>query len=249
MSICHFESAQDTDLPAPIKFTLCTLAIKTGADGICFQSNARLAEKTSQTDRTIRRHLAELRHLGYLIPTGKFTGKTGQIPMYKIISNPDTSVRLSTQPKADTSDQRPPLRRTPVTKKADTSDTRKVSKVSKEQSKRSPAKKKKAKSKRFIKPTAEQIQEYCDERQNGLDGEQIFDSYESKGWMINRNPVKDWKACVRTWEKHRNNYPTNKGKQNEESIRLSNSGKRTSQLNEFYDRLERGGAKGSGKNI
>ena len=127
-----------------------------------------------------------------------------------------------------------------MTKKADTSDTRKVSKVSKEQSKRSPSKKKKAKSKRFIKPTAEQIQEYCDERQNGLDGEQIFDSYESKGWMINRNPVKDWKACVRTWEKHRKvyNQPTS-GKQDEENIRLSNSGKRTKQLYEYYDSIDR----------
>ena len=56
--------------------------------------------------------------------------------------------------------------------------------------------------KRFKKPTPEQIQEYCNERQNGLSGQSIFDHYEAKGWKIGKTPMKDWKAAVRTWERN-----------------------------------------------
>ena len=42
---------------------------------------------------------------------------------------------------------------------------------------------------------------YCDERKNNVDADKFIDFYESKGWLIGKNPMKDWKACVRTWEK------------------------------------------------
>ena len=53
---------------------------------------------------------------------------------------------------------------------------------------------------RFVIPTVEEVQAYCAERGNGLDARQFVDFYESKGWMVGRNPMKDWKAAVRTWE-------------------------------------------------
>ena len=60
------------------------------------------------------------------------------------------------------------------------------------------------KGKRFVKPTPEQIQAYCDERQNGLSGQEIWDYYESQGWKkSNGVAVKDWQATVRTWESKR----------------------------------------------
>ena len=58
----------------------------------------------------------------------------------------------------------------------------------------------------FKKPTVEEIQSYCEERQNGINASYFYDFYESKGWMIGKNKVKDWKACIRTWE--RNNKKT-----------------------------------------
>lgn len=44
---------------------------------------------------------------------------------------------------------------------------------------------------------------YCQERENGIDAEEFFDFYESKGWYVGKNKMKDWKACVRTWERNR----------------------------------------------
>jgi predicted transcriptional regulator len=59
-------------------------------------------------------------------------------------------------------------------------------------------------SKRFSKPTIQEIQEYCAERKNGIDAEVFFDFYESKGWKVGTTPMKDWKACIRTWERKEN---------------------------------------------
>jgi|TARA_R110000822_G_scaffold51634_3_gene134163 hypothetical protein len=60
----------------------------------------------------------------------------------------------------------------------------------------------KAKAKRFTKPTIEDIKEYCIERNNFVDAEKFFDYYSSNGWKVGKNPMKDWKASVRTWEKN-----------------------------------------------
>jgi len=54
---------------------------------------------------------------------------------------------------------------------------------------------------RFKKPTVNEIAEYCIERKNNIDEETFFDFYESKDWKVGKNKMKDWKACVRTWEK------------------------------------------------
>jgi hypothetical protein len=61
---------------------------------------------------------------------------------------------------------------------------------------------KKASSKKFIKPTLEQVQDYCFERQNKVDPEKFVNHYTSNGWKVGRMPMKDWRAAVRTWEKN-----------------------------------------------
>lgn len=55
--------------------------------------------------------------------------------------------------------------------------------------------------KTFKKPTVEEIRAYCTERKNKVDPERFFDFYESKGWKVGKSAMKDWRACVRTWEK------------------------------------------------
>lgn len=63
----------------------------------------------------------------------------------------------------------------------------------------------------FSPPTLQDIREYCIERNNNVDPETFFDFYESKGWMVGKNKMKDWKAAVRTWEKNDNNRRGSKG--------------------------------------
>jgi len=58
-----------------------------------------------------------------------------------------------------------------------------------------------ASSKRFTPPTADEVAAYSDEINAGVDGQQFVDFYASKGWMIGKNKMKDWKAAVRTWKR------------------------------------------------
>lgn len=55
--------------------------------------------------------------------------------------------------------------------------------------------------KRFTAPTIEDVMAYCKERGNRVDPERFIDYYTSNGWKVGKNPMKDWKAAVRTWER------------------------------------------------
>ena len=57
---------------------------------------------------------------------------------------------------------------------------------------------------RFTPPSLDEVKAYCSERGNNVDAEKFVDYYTSKGWMIGKNKMKDWKASIRTWE--RNGY-------------------------------------------
>ena len=62
-------------------------------------------------------------------------------------------------------------------------------------------------SSRFVPPTPQEVTAYCQQRQNGIDGSEFCDFYASKGWMIGKSKMKDWRAAVRTWEKSRQKQP------------------------------------------
>ena len=65
----------------------------------------------------------------------------------------------------------------------------------------------KSKNTRFVVPSVEEVQAYCDERGNGIDAQHFIDYYTARGWRLKNTPVKDWKACIRTWEKNNYNKP------------------------------------------
>ena len=53
---------------------------------------------------------------------------------------------------------------------------------------------------RFAPPSPEEVRAYCRERNNRVNPDQFVDFYAAKGWKIGNQTMKDWKACVRTWE-------------------------------------------------
>ncbi len=55
----------------------------------------------------------------------------------------------------------------------------------------------------FVKPSVEEVAAYCKSRGNSVDPQVFVDFYESKGWCIGKNKMKDWQAAVRTWERSR----------------------------------------------
>jgi hypothetical protein len=64
--------------------------------------------------------------------------------------------------------------------------------------------------KRFVPPSFDEVQAYCTERGNGIDAQAFIDFYASKGWMVGKTKMTDWKAAVRTWEsrKRKQSKPT-----------------------------------------
>lgn len=54
---------------------------------------------------------------------------------------------------------------------------------------------------RFVPPTVDEVRAYCAERQNGVDAERFVAWYQANGWKVGKNPMKDWRAAVRTWER------------------------------------------------
>jgi len=59
----------------------------------------------------------------------------------------------------------------------------------------------KKRGKKFFKPWTCDVVAYCEERKNNVDSSAFMAHYDSNGWMVGKNKMKDWKACVRTWEK------------------------------------------------
>lgn len=62
-------------------------------------------------------------------------------------------------------------------------------------------------SSRFQKPSLDDIRAYCISRGNNVDPEQFLNFYESKGWMVGKTPMRDWRAAIRTWEKRQSDSP------------------------------------------
>lgn len=70
---------------------------------------------------------------------------------------------------------------------------------------------------KFKKPTIEEIKNYCIERKNNVDPQYFFDYYEGCNWMRGKTKIKDWQACIRTWERNSKKYnQTTEGRCNEQ---------------------------------
>lgn len=61
----------------------------------------------------------------------------------------------------------------------------------------------------FVPPTVEEVQDYIYEKKYSIDAEAFVAFYESKGWMVGRNKMRNWKAALVTWEKRNKNKNNN----------------------------------------
>lgn len=64
---------------------------------------------------------------------------------------------------------------------------------------------------KFAKPSIEEIRQYCQEKGVNVDAEQFYNFYESKGWLIGKSPMKNWRAAVATWSKRMVKSPNTSG--------------------------------------
>ena len=76
--------------------------------------------------------------------------------------------------------------------------------------------------KKFVKPTVEEVAEYIRKNNYNVDAEQFVNFYESKGWKVGTTPMKSWTAAVATWQKRNSN--SNGKSLNGKSDRAGSSG-------------------------
>lgn len=57
----------------------------------------------------------------------------------------------------------------------------------------------------FVPPSVPEVAAYCRDRGNRISAEAFVAFYESNGWMVGKNRMKDWKAAIRTWEQRQGN--------------------------------------------
>ena len=157
-----------------------------------------LAYTTGLTRNTIMRLVKELKKAGY-IHQKKKQNKKGQFTSYEwdIYELPEvnenrTSVNAELGENRTTATPKYGERR-PIT----STNNKQVPNITSTNSKE-----KSIKEKRFVPPTVEEVKAYCETRGNSVDPEAFVAFYQSKGWKVGKNPMKDWKAAVITWEKH-----------------------------------------------
>jgi len=73
-------------------------------------------------------------------------------------------------------------------------------------------------SSRFQKPTIEEIRQYCLEKSLDVDAEHFYNFYESKGWVVGKSPMKNWRAAVCTWSRREKEIPQRKRESRKESV-------------------------------
>ncbi len=92
-------------------------------------------------------------------------------------------------------------RQTAKRKREKVSRTERDGSVTREEKRRDKEKEKKN-TNRFTPPTTDQVAKYVAGRDIKINPQQFVDHYETNGWMRGKTKIKDWKACVRTWEKN-----------------------------------------------
>ena len=56
------------------------------------------------------------------------------------------------------------------------------------------------KTKKFVRPSVDEVEDYCRDENIDIDAERFVNFYESKGWLVGKAPMKNWRAAVHTWE-------------------------------------------------
>ena len=64
---------------------------------------------------------------------------------------------------------------------------------------------------RFIPPSKADLENYCREHGYSVDADRFIDFYSSKGWMVGKNKMKDWKAACRNWDRSQRQELTAEG--------------------------------------
>lgn len=153
--------------------------------GYCYATNTYFAELYGVTKVSISKWINQLIEYGYIVSKLEYVENSKEIKQrYLFVNDAYTPIKE----KFNT-----PLRKIKYPIKEKFKENNKyeyIKEINKE---------------KFSKPSLEEVKKYCQERNNKVDAESFINYYESVGWKVGKNKMRDWKAAVRTWERRNNN--------------------------------------------
>lgn len=220
MSIEQLNLAFKADIQkAATKFVLVALADYANEAGEAYPTIETITSKTSLNRKTIISALKELSLLGLITDTGMVRGKTGQVKVWKLqlkSSNervPKTGHldKAKKQPMKESQKRNSTENGTVPVFPPNDPENGTVKESQKRDTEPSvllttiePPVKEKAPAKKFMPPTESEIEALAYEQNLNLDG--YFDYYESNGWMVGKNKMKNWQAAARNWHKRQKQF-------------------------------------------
>ena len=177
--------AIDQELQVKEKMVLVVLAhYLNNKTGQCNPSLVRLAKDSGMCKRSVIRAIKELEEKKLIVPVRQKQGLINASNQYSLALNSVTqSLGVVTDSHKGSVTQSP---------KQGIEQRNKNKEV--EQGKKDAPK--------FQKPTADEISAFCLDSDIAIDVQHFIDYYESNGWRVGRNPMKNWQATVRNWAKN-----------------------------------------------
>ncbi len=185
----------DKSLPSSTKLLYGEISALCNQNGICWAENSYFAGLYEVSDRTIQTWINALVNKGYVY-RNFITTEDGRPTSKRCLSIVEMSsnfvvVRKNLQGGYEENFVGGMKKSSPIiTQNNNTNEYNPINRVDGGRN-----------SKAFQKPTLEEVAAYCRERSNNVDAETFWDFYESKGWKVGNQSMRDWKASVRTWEK------------------------------------------------
>ena len=195
----------DNSLPANARLLYGEITALCNKEGYCWATNSYFAELYGVSKKTISAWITALSKKGYILSHIRYKEGTPEIldryleicgGVYRKIGG--TPEILDRYPE-NCGEGIPKNRDTPIPKKVTDNITRdNITRMNNTYEVDNGAKAPRAA--RFTPPTLEEVRAYCAERGSNVDPERFIDFYSSKGWMVGKNKMKDWKAAIRGWE-------------------------------------------------
>lgn len=175
----------DTTLSANTKLLYGEITSLCNEKGYCYATNNYFADLYGVSKISISRWIKQLIDQGYIVSKVEYAGKTKEIKRrYLFVNDAYTPInKIDNTPYQNCYD--------PINKNVKENNKEEyIKEIYKE---------------KFSKPSLEDVKKYCQERNNKIDAESFINYYESVGWKVGKNKMRDWKAAVRTWERRNNN--------------------------------------------
>lgn len=185
----------DKGLPSGAKLLYGEITALCNQSGFCWAPNSYFATLYEKDEKTIRRWISALEERNYVIKNIQFE-EDGKTVIRRCLSISNVPTYGQNCPEG--TDKNVP---TPTDKNVHYNNTSMnntneyINSINRVEGVGS--------SKVFKKPTVSEIKAYCEERNNNVDAETFWNFYESKGWKVGNQSMKDWRAAVRTWERSR----------------------------------------------